>query len=67
MLTPGPTETAPTAHVAGVPPKLARIGAGLILLLGALTAMWPGADTRAVRSRYAARIARELKPERVSA
>jgi cytochrome c-type biogenesis protein CcmF len=40
---------------------------GFILLLGALTAMWPGADTRAVRSRYAARIARELKPERVSA
>ena len=41
MLTPGPTETAPTAHVAGVPPKLARIGAGLILLLGALTAIGP--------------------------
>ena len=41
MLTPGPTETAPTALVAGVPPKLARIGAGLILLLGALTAIGP--------------------------
>ena len=41
MLTPGPTETAPAAHVAGVPPKLARIGAGLILLLGALTAIGP--------------------------
>ena len=41
MLTPGPTETAPAAHVAGVPPKLARIGAGLILLLGALTAVGP--------------------------
>src|SRR6476619_4151516 len=41
MLTPGSTETAPTAHVAGVPPKLARIGAGLILLLGALTAIGP--------------------------
>jgi DHA1 family bicyclomycin/chloramphenicol resistance-like MFS transporter len=41
MLTPGPTETAPAVHVAGVPPKLARIGAGLILLLGALTAIGP--------------------------
>ena len=41
MLTPGPTETAPAADVAGVPPKLARIGAGLILLLGALTAIGP--------------------------
>jgi len=41
MLTPGPTETAPATHVAGVPPKLARIGAGLILLLGALTAIGP--------------------------
>jgi DHA1 family bicyclomycin/chloramphenicol resistance-like MFS transporter len=41
MLTPGPTETAHVADVAGVPPKLARIGAGLILLLGALTAIGP--------------------------
>ena len=41
MLTPGSTETAPATHVAGVPAKLARIGAGLILLLGALTAIGP--------------------------
>ncbi len=41
MLTPGSTETAPTGHVAGLPPKLTRIGAGLILLLGALTAVGP--------------------------
>ncbi|MEA2392123.1 MAG: cytochrome c-type biosis protein CcmF [Solirubrobacteraceae bacterium] len=38
---------------------------GFILLLGALTALWPGADARTVRSRYAARVGRELAPERV--
>jgi MFS transporter, DHA1 family, multidrug resistance protein len=41
MLTPGSTATAPATHVAGAPAKLARIGAGLILLLGALTAIGP--------------------------
>jgi cytochrome c-type biogenesis protein CcmF len=40
---------------------------GLILLCGALIAMWPGADKRTVRSRYAARIGRELAPERTLA
>ena len=49
-------------------PLVARVWiGGFILLLGSLTAMWPGADARTVRSRYAARLARELKPERVSA
>jgi DHA1 family bicyclomycin/chloramphenicol resistance-like MFS transporter len=41
MLTPSSTQTAAAAPVAGVPAKLARIGAGLILLLGALTAIGP--------------------------
>ena len=36
-----PTAAAATTLPAGVPPKLARIGAGLILLLGALTAIGP--------------------------
>jgi len=35
---------------------------GLIAVMGALTALWPGAETRrrAVRSAYAAKLAREL-------
>src|SRR6476469_8450687 len=41
MLTPGSTATAAPTHAAGAPAKLARIGAGLILLLGALTAIGP--------------------------
>ena len=41
MLTPSSTQTAPATPVAGMPAKLARIGAGLILLLGALTAIGP--------------------------
>ena len=41
MLTPDPKETAPAAHVPGLPPKLTHIGAGFILLLGALTAIGP--------------------------
>ena len=41
MLTPAPAGTVATTGTDGVPPKLARIGAGLILLLGALTAIGP--------------------------
>jgi DHA1 family bicyclomycin/chloramphenicol resistance-like MFS transporter len=41
MLTPSSTQTAAATPVTGMPAKLARIGAGLILLLGALTAIGP--------------------------
>jgi DHA1 family bicyclomycin/chloramphenicol resistance-like MFS transporter len=44
MLTPAPTvagTAVPVAGIDGVPAKLSRIGAGLILLLGALTAIGP--------------------------
>ena len=41
MLDSTPIQTAPAPQIAGAPAKLQRIGAGLILLLGALTAIGP--------------------------